>query len=195
MRMGLWGIAAAILIAVPAAAADWQQVVFADQQFVIESPTPLAKGSGNYRSVIVGALPTVTYTGELDKIRYRVTIVDISKQPAEPQNLYEEMESIIETQGKVLENDSQRIDNGKLARFGRELLIQAKDGSLRRICLMYANGRLYQAEGTVLPGGDMQSIFPERFAGSILFDLDLKARDERSSNPDNYRADPAIKRN
>ena len=195
MRIGLSLIAAATLIAIPVAAADWKQVVFPDQQFVIETPAPLVKGSGMYRSVIVGPIPTVTYTGELDKIRYRVTIIDISKQSADPQNLFEEMESVIETQGKVLENDSQRIDNGKLARFGRELLIQAKDGSLRRICLMYANGRLYQAEGTVLPGGDMQSIFPERFAGSILFDLDLKARDERSSNPDNFRADPAVGRN
>jgi hypothetical protein len=193
MRIGLPLIAAATLFAVPVAAAEWQQLVFPDQQFVIETPVPLVKGSGNYRSAVVGQMPTVTYTGELDKIRYRVTIVDISKQPADPQNLFEEMESQIEAQGKVIENDSQRIDNGKLAHFGRELLIQAKDGSLRRIGLMYGNGRLYQIEGTVLPGGDTQSIFPERFAGSILFDLDLKAREERSSNPDNFRADPAIK--
>jgi hypothetical protein len=193
MRIGLWLIAATTLFAIPAVAADWQQLVFPDQQFVVETPVSLGKGSGTYRSVIVGAIPAVTYTGELDKIRYRVTIIDISKQSADPQNLFEEMESLIETQGKVLENDSQRIDNGKLARFGRELLIQAKNGSLRRICLMYANGSLYQTEGAVLPGGDTQSIFPERFAGSILFDLDLKAREERSSNPDNFRADPAIK--
>jgi hypothetical protein len=195
MRIGLSLIAATTLFAIPVAAVDWQQLVFPAQQFVIETPVSLVKGSGTYRSVIVGPIPTVTYTGELDKIRYRVTTIDISKQSADPQNLFEEMESLIETQGKVLENDSQRIDNGKLAHFGRELLIQARDGSLRRICLMYANGRLYQTEGTVLPGGDTQSIFPERFAGSILFDLDLKAREERSSNPDNFRADPAIGRN
>lgn len=193
MRIGWPLIAAATLFAVPVAAADWQQLVFPDQQFVIETPVPLVKGSGNYRSAVVGQMPTVTYTGELDKIRYRVTIIDISKQPTDPSNLFEEMESLIEGQGKVVENDSQRIDNGKLAHFGRELLIQAKDGSLRRIGLMYANGRLYQIEGTVLPGGDTQSIFPERFSGSILFDLDLKAREARSSNPNNYRADPAIK--
>ncbi|HEX5280568.1 MAG TPA: hypothetical protein VFW28_10865 [Micropepsaceae bacterium] len=193
MRIGLPLIAAAALFAVPVAAADWQQLVFPDQQFVIETPVSLVKGSGNYRSAVVGQMPTVTYTGELDKIRYRVTVIDISKQPADPENLFAEMESIIETQGKVLENDSQRIGNGRIAHFGRELLVQANDGSLRRIGLMYANGRLYQIEGTVLPGGDTQSIFPERFAGSILFDLDLKALEARSSNPDNFRADPAIK--
>lgn len=193
MRLGLPLIAAAALFAAPVAAADWQQVSFPDQQFVIETPVPLVKGSGNYRSAVVGQMPTVTYTGELDKIRYRVTVVDISKQPADPENLFAEMESILEGQGKVLENDSQRIGNGRIAHFGRELLVQAKDGSLRRIGLMYANGRLYQIEGTVLPGGDTQSIFPERFAGSILFDLDLKALEARSSNPDNFRADPAIK--
>lgn len=193
MRLGLPLIAAAALFAAPVAAADWQQVSFPDQQFVIETPVPLVKGSGNYRSAVVGQMPTVTYTGELDKIRYRVTVVDISKQPADPENLFAEMESILEGQGKVLENDSQRIGNGRIAHFGRELLVQAKDGGLRRIGLMYANGRLYQIEGTVLPGGDTQSIFPERFAGSILFDLDLKALEARSSNPDNFRADPAIK--
>jgi hypothetical protein len=195
MRFGLSLMAGAILLAGPAAAADWKHLAFPDQVFVVESPVPLVKGTGTYQSVIVGRIPTVTYTGELDKIRYRVTIIDVSKQPADAQNLFEEMESITEDQGKVLGNDSMRIDNGKLAHFGRELLIQAKDGSLRRIGMMYANGRLYQVEGTVLPGGDTQSVYPERFSGSILFDLDLKAREERSSNPDNFRADPTINRN
>lgn len=171
MRIGGPLIAAATLFAVPVAAADWQQVSFPDQQFVIETPVALAKGSGNYRSAVVGQMPTVTYTGELDKIRYRVTIVDISKQPADPSNLFEEMESLIEGQGKVLENDSQRIDNGKLAHFGRELLIQAKDGSLRRIGLIYANGRLYQIEGTVLPGATRNPSF--RSGSRVRFSLIL----------------------
>jgi hypothetical protein len=193
MRLGLSLIAGVILLAGPAAAADWKLLTFPEQGFGIESPVPLVKGSGTYQATGAGRIPTVTYTGELDKIRYRVTVIDISSRPAETLNLFEEMESVLESQGKVLGNDSMGIGPGKGRQFGRQLLIQAKDGSLRRIGLMNSNGKLYQLEGTILPGGDAQSIFPERFSDSILFDLDLKRMEERSSNPDNFRADPTIK--
>ena len=73
MRLtGLW-IAAALLWASAADAADWKLYTFADQGFAIESPVPLTKGAGLYRGAVAGRIPTVTYTGELDKIRYKVS--------------------------------------------------------------------------------------------------------------------------
>lgn len=193
MRIGLSLIAATTLFAIPVVAADWQQLVFPDQQFVVETPVSLVKGSGTYRSAIVGAIPTVTYTGELDKIRYRVTIIDISKQSADPQNLFEEMESLIETQGKVLENDSQRIDNGKLARFGRELLVQARDGSLRRICLMYANGRLIRPKERCCRAVTRNPSFRSGSRARFCSISTSRPGKNVRRNPDNFRADPAIK--
>ena len=130
MRFGLSLMAGAILLAGPAAAADWKHLAFPDQVFVVESPVPLVKGTGTYQSVIVGRIPTVTYTGELDKIRYRVTTIDISKQPADAQNLFEEMESITEDQGKVLGND----DCVRLRIFEKEKALPQFEGTAIAQC-------------------------------------------------------------
>ena len=51
---------------------------------------------------------------------------------------------------------------------------------------MFSKGKIYEAEGTVLPGGDRDSIYPERFADSIIFDLDPKRREERCADPNNF---------
>lgn len=187
MRFSLIVIAGAMLIAAPANAADWKLMPFPDQGFGIESPVPLVKGAGMYQGAVAGRIPTITYSGELNKISYKVTVIDVSNRPAEALNLYEEMEALLELQGKVIGNDSMGIEPGKLRQYGRELVIQAKDGSLRRIGLMYQKGKLYQAEATILPGGDMQSFDPERFADSIIFDLDPKRREERCADPDNFK--------
>ncbi len=186
MRILLVVAAGTLLLAGPAAAADFKPLTFPDQGFGIESPVALTKGTGTYQGAVAGRIPTLTYTGELDNIRYKVTVIDISKRSAEALNLFEEMESLIELQGKVLGNDSMGIEPGKERQYGRELLLQAKDGSLRRIGLMYSKGKIYQAEGTVLPGGDKDSIYPERFADSIIFDLDPKHREERCGDPNNF---------
>ena len=61
MRIGLSLIAAATLFAIPVAAADWQQLIFPDQQFIVEAPVSLVKGSGIYRSVIVGPIYLYIY--------------------------------------------------------------------------------------------------------------------------------------
>ncbi|HEX5280873.1 MAG TPA: hypothetical protein VFW28_12415 [Micropepsaceae bacterium] len=187
MRFSFLVVAGAMLIAAPASAADWTLMAFPDQGFGIESPVPLVKGTGMYQGAVAGRIPTITYSGELNKISYKVSVIDVSNRPAEALNLYEEMEALLELQGKVIGNDSMGIEPGKLRQYGRELLIQAKDGSLRRIGLIYQKGKLYQAEATILPGGDMQSFDPERFADSIIFDLDPKKREERCADPDNFK--------
>ena len=187
MRIRLLMVAGAILLASPAAAADWKLLTFPDQGFGIESPVPLVRGSGAYQGAVAGRIPTLTYSGELDNIRYKVTIIDVSKRPGETLNLFEEMEALTESTGRGGGPAAMGIEPGKLRQYGRELLIQAKDGSLRRIGLMYSKGKIYQAEGTVLPGGDKESIYPERFADSIIFDLDPKRREERCADPNNFK--------
>src|SRR5579884_590983 len=187
MRFSFLVVAGVILIAAPANAADWKLMPFPDQGFGIESPVPLVKGTGMYQGAVAGRIPTITYTGELNKIRYKVTVIDISSRPAEALNLYEEMEALLELQGKVIGNDSMGIEPGKARQYGRELVIQGKDGSLRRIGLMYQKGKIYQAEATILPGGDKESFDPERFADSIIFDLDPTRREERCADPNNFK--------
>lgn len=187
MRFSFLVIAGAMLFAVPANAADWKLMPFPEQGFGIESPVPLVKGTGVYQGAVAGHIPTTTYSGQLNNISYRVTVLDISKRPAEALNLFEEMEALLELQGKVIGNDSMGIEPGKERQYGRELVIQARDGSLRRIGLMYQKGKLYQAEATILPGGDKESFDPERFADSIIFDLDPKRREERCADPNNFK--------
>ncbi len=187
MRFSFMVVAGIMLIATSANAAEWKLMPFPNEGFGIDSPVPLVKGAGMYQAAVAGRIPTITYSGQLNNISYKVTVIDISKRPAEAVNLYEEMEALLELQGKVIGNDSMGIEPGKGRQYGRELVIQSKDGSLRRIGLMYQKGKIYQTEATVLPGGDKESFDPERFADSIIFDLDPKRREERCADPNNFK--------
>jgi hypothetical protein len=184
-RIGL-AFAALLLTASSAEAAGWQTYIFQDQGFSVESLVPLTKGAGLYKGAIAGQIPTITYTGEAENIRYKVSIVDISKRPADAVNLYEEMEFLTSLSGKVLANESVGIEPGKDRHYGRQLVIQAKDGNLVRTVLVYNKGKIYATESTILPNGDKESFSPERFVESILFDLDGAAR-ERDNDPANFK--------
>lgn len=180
------GLAAFLAMASSAEAAGWQTYTFPDQGFSIESLVPLAKGAGTYKGAIMGQVPTVTYTGEAENIRYKVSIVDISKRPADAVNLYEEMEFLTSLGGKVLANESVGIEPGADRHYGRQLAMQTKDGHLMRTVLVYNKGKIYATEATILDGGDKESFSPERFVESILFDLDGAAR-ARDNDPANFK--------
>jgi hypothetical protein len=185
MRLIGFAIAALFAMAASAYAAAWQVYTFADQGFSIESPIPLVKGTGTYKAAVAGTIPTVTYAAEADNIRYAVSVVDISKRLPDAVNLYEEMEFLTSLGGKVLGNDAVGIEPGKDRHYGRQLVLQAKDGSLVRTVLMYNKGKIYSAAATILPNGDKDSFSPERFTDSILFDLDGAAR-ARDADPTNF---------
>jgi hypothetical protein len=185
--MRRWGFAIALLLLSSSAnAAGWQTYTFADQAFSVESTVPLTKGTGQYKGAIAGTIPTVTYSGEADNIRYKVSVVDISNRPAEAVNLYLEMEFLTSLSGKVLANESVGIEPGSGRHYGRQLVIQLKDGSLDRVVLVYNKGKIYETQATILPNGDKDSFSPERFVESILFDLDGAAR-ARDEDPANFR--------
>jgi hypothetical protein len=185
MRLIGLGIAVALVVASSAHAAGWSVYTFPDQSFSIESPAPLTKGTGTYKGAIAGVIPTITYTAQLDNIRYKVSVIDISNRIPESVNLFEEMEFLTSLSGKVIGNDSVGIEPGKNRHYGRELVINAKDGNLVRITLVYNKGKIYASEAAVTPTGDKDSLAPERFVGSILFDLE-DAKRERDANPDNF---------
>jgi hypothetical protein len=169
-----------------AEAAGWQTYIYQDQGFSVESLVPLTKGTGQYRGAIAGRVPTITYSGQAENISYKVSIIDISSRPADAVNLYEEMEFLTSLSGKVLANESVGIEPGADRHYGRQLVIQAKDGNLVRTVLVYNKGKIYVTESAVLPGGDKESFSPERFVESILFDLDGAAR-ARDNDPANFK--------
>ena len=185
MRIGLAACAALCLMCLPAEAAEWNTYVFPDQGFSIESLVPLVKGTGTYRAAVAGTIPTVTYSGEADNIRYKVTVIDISNRLPDPVNIFEEMEFLTSQGNKVLENDSVGIEPGKGRHYGRQLVMQMKDGTLDRTALVYSKGKIYAVDAAILPNGDKDSFAPERFVESILFDLSGAAR-ARDADPANF---------
>jgi len=176
---------AALLIMASSAQAAWQVYIFRDQGFSIESPVPLVKGTGAYRGAVAGRHATIAYTGELENIQYKVSIVDFSNRAPEAVNLYLEMEFLTSLAGKVLANESVGIEPGKDRRYGRQLVVETKEGALVRTVLMYNQGKIYAVEATIPPSGNKDSFSPARFVESILFDLEGAAR-ERDADPRNY---------
>jgi len=167
MRRIALSIAALLLAASSAEAAPWQTYTFRDQGFAIESLVPLAKGTGQYRGAIAGRLQTVTYSGEAENIRYKVSILDISKRLPEAVNLYEEMESLTSLGGKVLANESVGIEPGAGRHYGRQLVMQMKDGSHRsglqqRQDLSDRSNRPAERRQGFLRAGTLRGIHPVR---------------------------------
>jgi hypothetical protein len=187
MRIHRIALACAVLIFAGghADAADWQTYVFRDAGFSVESPVALTKGEGAYRGAIAGRMKTVTYSGEAENIAYKVSIIDISQRMAEAVNLFEEMEFLTTLAGKVVANESEGIEPGKDRHYGRQLVVDTKDGRRVMTGLLFNGGKIYASEAAVLPGGDKDSIFLERFIGSILFDLDGPVR-TRDADPSQF---------
>ena len=185
MRLSGFVLAASLFWAVPAGAAAFSVQEYRDDGFSIESPVPLVKGSGTYRGAVAGVIPTTTYTGEADNIRYKVSVIDISSRPDDAVNLYLEMEFLTTLGSKPIANESVGIEPGGDRHYGRQIVYETKDGNLVRTVLLYNKGKIYATEATILPGGDKESFAPERFVESILVDLDGPVRD-RCADPNNY---------
>jgi hypothetical protein len=184
MRFIGLGIAAILALSSPAHAA-WQTYTVRDQGFSIESPVPLTQGTGVYRGAVAGRLDTITYSGALDGISYKVSVIDISKRIPDAVNIFLEMEFLTPFGAKVIGNDSVGIEPGANRHYGRQLVYVTKEGNQVRTTLIYNKGKIYTCEAIVPANGDKDSILPERFADSILFDLDGAAR-ERDADPKNF---------
>jgi len=166
-------IAAVLLLAAAPAEAAWKSFKYPQYGFGIDFPAEPKMGTGEYRGVIAGRMPSTTISAELDGTIYRVEMVDFSNRMAETPVLLEEAVYLATQEGKLLSDTTARTDNGqKFAKYGRRVAVQTKDGGKKITELYLVNGKLLMFEGIITPKGDPENPEPARFQDSIVFNLD-----------------------
>lgn len=171
--MRLIAIAAVLLLAAAPAEAAWKSYKYPQYGFGVDFPAEPKAGTGEYRGVISGRMPSTTISAELDGTIYQVEMVDFSNRLAETPVLLEEAVYLATQEGKLLSDTTARTDNGqKFAKYGRRVAVQTKDGGKKITELYLVNGKLLMFEGIITPKGDLENPEAARFQDSIVFNLD-----------------------
>src|SRR5579872_7135439 len=117
-------ITAMLLLASAPANAAWKSFKYPQYGFGVDFPAEPKMGTGEYRGVIAGRMPSTTISAELDGTIYRVEMVDFSKRMAETPVLLEEAVYLATQEGKLLSDTTARTDNGqKFAKYGRRVAV------------------------------------------------------------------------
>lgn len=172
MRILAFVMFAVFMGAAPAAA--WEEYSYPDQGVAIQFPAKPQQSKATYESSFVKDLPTTVYSVEDDHVLYKLSVVDLSKQPpAAGSNFVNETAYNMLRQGDVVFIDFPRLYTGPQSVFGITVVIDRKDGSRVRNSMYYTRGRLYIAGATVLPArGDKDMTTPARFDQTIRFPPD-----------------------
>lgn len=172
MRWIALGVAAVVLATAPAQAA-WKSYKYPQYGFGVDFPAEPKMGTGQYRGVIAGRMPTMTISAEEDGTIYQVEMVDFSNRLAETPVLLEEAVFLATQEGKLVSDTTARTDNGqKFAKYGRRVTVLTKDGGKKITELYLVNGKLLMFEGIITPRGDLENPEAARFQDSIMFNLE-----------------------
>ncbi len=145
MRLILaFGLAAALAPAV-ALAQTWQVYSYPDQGFAVQLPTAPSLEDGARMAPNGTLTPAKVYSAKGAGILYTLSVFDYSKSTADQKDVIAQAEKALG--GAVAVAVDARINR----QFGRELTIDAKDGSRLTVALFYQNQHLYQLIATALP--------------------------------------------
>jgi hypothetical protein len=138
---------AAALLPGLARAQGWQEYSYPDQGVAFQLPAvPSVKDETAATPTGVMA-PVKTWRAQGDRIVYTLQIFDLSKAQVNAQTIIADTEKALVGAGRVDVAVDSRINR----RFGRELTINAADGSRLTVALFYFDGHLYQLLAKALP--------------------------------------------
>jgi len=164
MRLIL-AISLAVALAPAAALAQtWQVYSYPDQGFAMQLPAPPAVEDGTRIAPNGAMTPAKVYSAKGAGIVYTLSVFDYSKSAADQREAIAQAERALG--GTVAVAVDARINR----QFGRELAIDAKDGSRLTVALFYQNQHLYQLVATALPpNATDQSAAALHFQQSLQF--------------------------
>jgi uncharacterized membrane protein YgcG len=135
------------LAASPARAQEWQEYSYPDQGVAFQLPAAPSVKDGTAATPTGVTAPVKTWRAEGKGIVYTLQIFDLSKTQANAATIIAETEKALIGSGQVATAVDSRINR----QFGRELTINAADGSRLTVALFYINQHLYQLMAKALP--------------------------------------------
>ena len=138
-----------VLALQPAAAwaQEWRTYTYPDPGFSIEFPGDPRVQPGSVRNSTGVSLPMTRYTARQQGLICSVSVVDYTSTNADPLSTIAETVRSMRAAGKVTAESGARIRRI----VGRDLTVEAADGSLTAIAIFFFERHLYTVTGQALP--------------------------------------------
>ena len=159
-------VLSAFLVTSPAAARTWQEYTNTEYSFTVMFPATPRIETATYQVADGRSVPARTYSVQQNKGVFKVTVADLANAGLSESAVIDHAVKMLSDGNEVKVNFPHRIYQV----YGRQLSLVGKDGSRSTVAVFDTNGRLYQIEARVLPGGDDTDLI--RFQQSLIFDRD-----------------------
>jgi len=156
----------------PAVAQSWKEYAYPTDFFSVAFPADPKVETTTYQAADGRPVEARVYSAAQDGGVFRMTVADLPS-PAMQEN------AVLDHAVRMLSHGSEiKVDiPHRISRvYGRQLSIAAPDGSYSAVAVFYHKQRLYQIEGTVLPGATNATSEAIRFQQSLVFTDDSTNR-------------------
>jgi hypothetical protein len=148
----------------PAAAQSWKEYSYPDYAFKIAFPAEPTVETAIYQTADGRSVPARIYSATEDSAVFKMTVVDLSNASLEESAVIDHAIKTLSQGGEIKLDIPHRISRV----FGRQLSLQAADGSRSSVAVFYHDQRLYQIEGKS-PATGNRTANAIRFQQSLVF--------------------------
>jgi hypothetical protein len=153
----------ALAFSAPADAQAWKDYTSSDYGFTVSFPTDPEITNSTFQAVDGRTVPARVWTVTRNKNIFKVTVADLANTGLQESAVIDHAIRTLSQGGEVKVNFPHRIYQV----YGRQISIVGQDGSRETAAVFDYNGRLYQIEAKMLPGGDDTDVI--RFQQSLIF--------------------------
>src|SRR5438552_10684534 len=162
-------VLAAFVVSAPAAAQTWQEYNYPDYSFSVSFPANPIIETTTYQVADGRSVPARVYSARQNNGVFKVTVADLANSGLQENAVIDHAVKMLSQDNEVKVDFPHRIYQV----YGRQLSLVGKDGSRSTVAVFDTNGRLYQIEAKILPGGADTDLI--RFQQSLIFDRDKLA--------------------
>ena len=165
-------IAALFVAASPAAAQSWREFAYPTDFFSVAFPADPKVETTTYQAADGRPVEARVYSVSQDGGVFRMTVADLPDPAMQESAVLDHAVRTLAQGSEIKVDIPHRISRV----YGRQLSIAAPDGGYSSVAVFYHKQRLYQIEGTVLPGAINATSDAIRFQQSLAFTDDSTNR-------------------
>jgi hypothetical protein len=165
-------IAALFFAASPAAAQSWKEYAYPTDFFSVAFPADPTVETTTYQAADGRPVEARVYSVSQDGGVFRMTVADLPDPAMQESAVLDHAVRALSQGSEIKVDIPHRISRV----YGRQLSIAAPDGGYSSVAVFYHKQRLYQIEGTVLPGAANATADAIRFQQSLAFTDDSTNR-------------------
>ncbi len=165
-------IIALIFASAPAAAQSWKEYAYPADFFSVAFPADPKVETTTYQSADGRPVEARVYSVSQDGGVFKMIVADLPDPAVRESAVLDHAVQTLSQGGEIKVDIPHRISRV----YGRQLSIAALNGSYTSVAIFFHKQRLYQIEGTVLPGAANATSDAIRFQQSLAFTDDSTNR-------------------